>query len=644
MISVLPDGTGSRVAWSDGENGIHVTPLDATDRRAGPDVVLQGDEVRGLVAHDDGVALLVVDGENLSLVRLGADGHRLFDTHLIGGGSHDVAGTKWMNEWTHEGRLVWSGERYGAYAGHAQQFGANGIHQGDLLWFFDGSGERIETRADWDWGCSHSLDLRLAHNGTRFGPVCLSDSYPSKAFHFNHRETEIRKEPSGDGSGGSDADLGGWVPLDDGFLMSFSSPEGRSSSDVGLIHVHNDGSAGSATWLTDTSAIDESAPHLARFGRNLLAGWTADGSHTLAHVELDGSFVEGPTAVDARIWDMDDMVAAPNGDVVWAFAWDDLSELKVVRVSWCDEEAVGPPGTPGTATLTPTREPTASRTATATLVGPSTTPGPPTTPPAPGTPPTPGTAVPPGCRNLLTNGDFESGFAGWDYQGEVLLRFGDLSGGRYAAMLLGRSGASGALSQRVEVPQDASSLYLTYWWLMESDEAPSSTKDYDWFSSAVFETDAVKLFEIVSNLSGRDGWLPSGYRFGGSGSILLQFSADSNTRDPTKFFIDDVQLVACTGSAPPYPSLAVQPPIGSAATEFTGRGTGFMMGERVFHWTLQAGRPLRFDGQPAVASADGSFTGRLNVTSVPGDWAWHAIGDSARLPAGTMFEIVSDVR
>jgi hypothetical protein len=329
-------GGGARVAWSDTDGLVHVTTLDASDRSVTADVTVAGDEVRGLVVHADGVALTVIRGENVHLVRLDATGGVVFDVHLIGGASHDVAGSKWVDGWGHEGRLVWSGETYGLYLGHTQQFGgATDKHQGDLLWFFDAQGKRVDQKLGWDWGCSHSLDLRLAHNGTRFGPVCLSDAYPSKGFHFNHT-SKVRAEPSGDMRGYSAADLGGWVPLEGGFLMSFSSPEGRTTSDVGMIRVGNDGKPGQPMWLTSTAGVEESAPHLARYGDALLAGWTAGESHLIARVDQGGKLIGDPVAIDARIADRDDFVPMPGGDVAWAYAWDDLTRLRVVRITWCE--------------------------------------------------------------------------------------------------------------------------------------------------------------------------------------------------------------------------------------------------------------------------------------------------------------------
>ena len=178
--------------------------------------------------------------------------------------------------------------------------------------------------------------MRLAHNGTRFGPVCLSDSYPKPGFHFNHREKMLRPEPSGDGMGNSKARLGGWVPLAGGFLMSFASPEGRASTDVALLEVDNRGGVSTPRWLSDTPSVNEDAPHLARYGQNaFLASWTSGQELMLAEVDADGEILGGPAAAPAKVAARDDFQTMADGSVAWATAWDDMSKLKVVRVAAC---------------------------------------------------------------------------------------------------------------------------------------------------------------------------------------------------------------------------------------------------------------------------------------------------------------------
>ncbi len=336
-----PTSPAAWVGWSDGR-AAYLTPLDADDQRAGPDIVLDAEEVRGLTVHPDGSpAALLVQGDELRLARFAPDGSPQLDILIIGDNRHNREGDKWSEAFSYESRLVWSeaaGE-YGVYAGHSAHFGGNGVHQGDLFWRYDIEGIRIDRAPSWDWGCSHSLDLRLAHNGTRFGPVCLSDIYPAKGFNFGYREALIRAEPSGNGSGSSSARLGGWVPVDDGFLLTFASPEGRPSRDIGLLHVANDGAPSPPTWLTDTRAIDEASPHLARIGTgspaHFLASWTADDAHHIATVDRAGTFIEQPTIIAPTLAARLDMMTTATGDVLWASAWDELDRLRIIRVTAC---------------------------------------------------------------------------------------------------------------------------------------------------------------------------------------------------------------------------------------------------------------------------------------------------------------------
>lgn len=327
---------GASVAWADSSDTVHVNVLSADDRAVGAHHTLSGRAVRGLVAHADGHGLLVrgadARDDQMFLVRLDASGGVVFDLTIVGDNTHEEAGDKWIDTWSHEGRLAWSGDTYGAYFGHTGNHGANGNHQGDFLGYYDAQGN--QTSGGWGWGCSHSVDLRLQHNGNRFGPVCLSDCYPGLGFYFNHNSL-VFNEPTGDCRGATDGRLGGLVPTTDGFLLSFAAPEGRASRDVALVHISDSVDVGTPIWLTDSAGVDESAPHLARLGDQLLLGWKEGGDHVLAVVDEAGTFLEGPVTVPVRFAALDDFVTFSNGDAGWAYAWDDLSLLKVVRVIPC---------------------------------------------------------------------------------------------------------------------------------------------------------------------------------------------------------------------------------------------------------------------------------------------------------------------
>lgn len=345
-ILVAPASIGRTwVAWPDTDGQIHFTLATATGRRESNDVKVQGDSVHGLAAvGTDGGAALVRQNEQMVLVRFLADGTIPWKTVVVGNAGQG-SGKKWIRpSWTHESRLRWTGEVFAAYVGHVQNFGANGVHQGDLLWLFDADGQRVLPETEpardypqWDWGCSHSLDVRLRHNRGLdiIGPVCLSDAYPAKAIVYRHGPT-LRSEPSGDGSGHSDAALGGLVTLPDGFALNFQSKEGRKSYDIGLVRVYGDAEEISDPyWLTNTAAVDELAPHLANYAQHLLASWVEGEAFKLAVFSTRAEPIEGPVTVDAAAGARDDFENDFNGDVVWAFSDAQGSSLKLARVQAC---------------------------------------------------------------------------------------------------------------------------------------------------------------------------------------------------------------------------------------------------------------------------------------------------------------------
>jgi hypothetical protein len=316
MITAPIDDSVAWVGWS-AEQEVRYTPVLGLGRRAGADYVYpRAESTHGGLAHaDGGGAALVRHGRVMSLVRWEADGSQRFDTELVG------------------------------------TSGSGGRHQGDLLWLIDGEGRLLDEAAReqsrhpwWDWGCSHSIDLRLILHPTlqRLGSVCLSDAYPSPGFVFE-RGLLINPEPSADGNGSVDALLGGLAPAEEGFALTYVSREGRRSHDVALRRIYDEeNDIGPPWWLTETPDIDESSAHLARYGDDLLAGWTAGGRLHLAVVSQRGKFLEGPVVVDAEIAARDDFVVYPNGDVGWTFSRGARDALWSARVQLCRRTADSP--------------------------------------------------------------------------------------------------------------------------------------------------------------------------------------------------------------------------------------------------------------------------------------------------------------
>ena len=227
-----PDG-GAKIGWTDTEGTVHITPLDRHMRRCGVDMLLEGAILRDLVAHDDGSAVLTLQEGGMHLTRI-CNQETIFQKRLISNSSREI----------HWGSLAWNGQTYGAYfALHG------GGHEGDGLRFVSPEGEILE--GGWNWGVSHSIDMRLIPSGDRFFPVALSDAYPGTGFYFNHTAKRI-SYTWGNSSGGTGGRIGGVVAVGDRMFMAFASKEG-----------------GRKHWSVALADFTKEAPHTQRVHRYL---------------------------------------------------------------------------------------------------------------------------------------------------------------------------------------------------------------------------------------------------------------------------------------------------------------------------------------------------------------------------------------
>lgn len=170
--AAAPNGS-LRVAWP-ASDGIHVTPLTAAGKRSGADTIVKGaKEVGGLVAHNDGFALLTrVSDTNkwketaAAIVRY-TNGKKTFQTKLTSTATHDTSPTL-------DGQLTWNGTKYGAYfVVHGAGGFADG-HFGDKLSYISSKGKKLS--GGWSWGCSHNEGIALHPEKTgAFTSLCFDD-------------------------------------------------------------------------------------------------------------------------------------------------------------------------------------------------------------------------------------------------------------------------------------------------------------------------------------------------------------------------------------------------------------------------------------------------------------------------------------
>jgi len=352
-----PDGS-VQIAWP-AADGVHVTPLTAALQRRGPDVVVPGArEVGGLVAHNDGFALLtrVPDSNKwgdtaAALVRY-RDGARVFLRKLTGSASNDTSPVL-------DSQLKWDGSRYGAYfVVHGAGGFADG-HYGDKLSYVNGNGAVLS--GGWDWGCSHNEGIALyPETSGAFTSLCFDDwrsgLFVSTGIGAPDEAPVVQREQCWAGycGGTFPGNAGAIVKSTSGryataFASRGSASAGKNPADssgrgwsvtprtathqVAVAFLKNGSTPdGSPVLLTNEPGTDHVNVRIAPFGPGrLLVSWedilnascnagTCSGKFGGTHLRIfdwSGKALAADQVVDARI--AGDIAALPDGSLVWGF-------------------------------------------------------------------------------------------------------------------------------------------------------------------------------------------------------------------------------------------------------------------------------------------------------------------------------------
>lgn len=324
----MPDG-GTVVAWAGG-GAIHLRHVDAAGKPVGTDSSVPGNTVHGIAPMTGAVALLVARSPDvLALVKVVDGGTVGFEKVIVGNSNHDTVGSEWFDFqpefFSESGRLAWDGSKLSVYAPIFRHWPDGISHTGDTLRTFDGDGN-VAPGNGWDWGCSHSLDLRLSPDGKK--QVCLSDCYPQKGIMIA-RQDLVSSEPSGNCAGSSDAKLGGLATVGADSWITMASREGRTSRDVALVKL------GQTTkhWLTQNG--DAEAPHLAPYAKGMLAGWRIGNASTVQALDAQGNPVGAAQDVSSLAFgEGDDFLAWPGGDAGWLAQGN--GGFKIARLGACE--------------------------------------------------------------------------------------------------------------------------------------------------------------------------------------------------------------------------------------------------------------------------------------------------------------------
>jgi len=153
------------------------------------------------------------------------------------------------------------------------------------------------------------------------------------------------------------------------------------------------------------------------------------------------------------------------------------------------------------------------------------------------------------CTNLIVDSGLENG-SGWITKssgGYPVLSGRLMHTGKQAAYLAGANDAHDRLATSVKLPANPQSITITFWWQIQSQE---SGRYQDNLAIDLVDGQG-KLIQNLDNLSSRNmsnQWqqrtlnIP---KLAGQ-AVQLQFVARTDAEAATDFFIDDVEIVACS--------------------------------------------------------------------------------------------------
>jgi hypothetical protein len=316
-------GTGSVVAWAGGNQKVKVLPLGADDGAAGGELSVDGTQVFGAAATADDIALLVSRAPDyMTFTRIDSGGAKLASADLVGGGDHKVQGVEWFGEFAKTGRMVARDDgTYAAYHALHRLWPDDIGHQGDTLRLLTKDGTPIN--GGWGWGCSHSMDQRLAVGPSGLVPVCISDCYPEKGIWFNHKKAKITDDPGANCAGKFTTLLGGLVAVQGGFFLVYQDAQGGAK----LGRFDSNGKA-----LSTRDLATPGSSRLAAYGGGLLLGSPKGKGTLIERLDAEGKPTGEEVEVEVPPPDQD-FEGRKDGEVAWASV--SGTSLTVVRIQAC---------------------------------------------------------------------------------------------------------------------------------------------------------------------------------------------------------------------------------------------------------------------------------------------------------------------
>jgi subtilisin family serine protease len=150
-------------------------------------------------------------------------------------------------------------------------------------------------------------------------------------------------------------------------------------------------------------------------------------------------------------------------------------------------------------------------------------------------------------RELISNGGFESGKDPWKFEDDAGSVYkGTPHSGELYALLGIENKVSGLMYQNIVMPNNISSADLTFWINVSTKETSSSSKDKLFVAIYDYSTnDYVETLEVYSNTDSGSNYLKGTFDLSDyeGRDIALVFAVENDSKNPTRFRVDDVSLI-----------------------------------------------------------------------------------------------------
>jgi hypothetical protein len=364
-VAVDPDSGEVFVGFTRAEGDARSVVIAAEGAAAADAIAIPDAVIGGVAVTSDGVAALVFDPNSdvdmrmwAAVARFTADGTEVFNTDLFRSPNLEDEGTKGAPSTARLGYVPGS-DVLVPYFGHTQRYDDGVRHQGGYLATLSSTGEQDVLEG---WFGSHNLDQRMMIDGDKVAVLGLGDAYPKGIFfsYIDNPRTNVIYRLAADGVGTTNGQLGGLVDMGDMIISPFItnrsvaqdlnagtwpdideeismqiSDAAAAGTDMGLLPIPKsslpDGDL-EPVWLTVEISAGARLGRLksARYGTAelIFLAWaeiTGDARRpTYAYytmvVDRDGAVCQPKTQLEAAhaFNDGDDIVAKPDGGLVWA--------------------------------------------------------------------------------------------------------------------------------------------------------------------------------------------------------------------------------------------------------------------------------------------------------------------------------------